>query len=125
MQTRTYRDLLFWQRALEVTKLVFRLVAKLPQTKAITLIISQVLRSSMSVGANVAEGYGRHEGKEYTRFLQMALGSANETEYWLILLKEVTSFREEIDLIIEKNTESIKMIAKSIYTLRSKLKARK
>jgi len=40
----------------------------------------QLLRAVTSIGANIAEGYGRNEGKEYVRFLQIAYGSANEVD---------------------------------------------
>ena len=75
----------------------------------------------MSVGANVAEGYGRFGGKEYSRFLQVSLGSANESEYWMMLLVEINPvFKKEIQVVIDKNCESIKMLAVSLKTIRSK-----
>lgn len=118
MRPKTYQDLLFWQKAVAVSKLIIKLVQKLPRTKAIQIITSQVLRASMSIGANIAEGYGRFGKKEFPRFLQISLGSANETEYWLILLKECyPKSTKEIDLIIRKNKETIKMLAASLRTL--------
>lgn len=121
MQTKTYQDLLFWQNAVLVSKLIIRLATKLPRFQAVQIIISQLLRSSMSIGANIAEGYGRYGTKEYLRFLQVALGSANETEYWLILLSECCpKFFKEIEMIIERNKETIKMLAASLKSLRNK-----
>ena len=77
----------------------------------------------MSVGANIAEGYGRFSPKEFIRYLQIAHGSANETEHWLILLREACPlFIREINLIIEKNKESIKMLASSLKTFKAKRK---
>ncbi len=67
MKTKTYQDLIFWQTAFEVSKLVIRLVAKLPKNPAVKIIISQLLRSSMSVGANISEGYRRFGPKEYKK----------------------------------------------------------
>jgi four helix bundle protein len=73
------------------------------------------------VGANIAEGYGRYGKKEYSRFLQMALGSANETEYWLLLLFDsYPRYRKAINTIIDKNRESIRMLTSAINKLRSK-----
>jgi len=75
----------------------------------------------MSVGANIAEGYGRFGSKEYSRFLQISLGSANESEYWLLVLIEANPFyKREIETIVNKNTESIKMLAASLKTIRNK-----
>lgn len=117
---RTYKDLLFWKSAFETAKLVLVLSRKLPQTVEVKIILNQLIRSVMSIGANIAEGYGRLGKKEFLRFLQVALGSANETEYWLMLLKECTSYTSEVDKIIDKNMENIKMLAASIRTLRHK-----
>jgi len=120
MGNKTYKDLLFWIRALEVAKRIIRLTPKLPRSRAAQIITSQVLRSSMSVGANIAEGYGRFGPKEYKRYLQVALGSANETEHWLLLLKEACpKYDKEITNIIDRNTETIKMLASSLKTLRT------
>jgi len=81
------------------------------------------LRSVMSIGANIAEGYGRFGVKEFPRYLQVSLGSANETEYWLLLLRECQpKFNKDIDEIIDKNREVIKMLATSIKTIRNKVK---
>lgn len=121
MVPKTYKDLVFWQKSFEVATLVLRLTKKLPKSLEIKIILNQLLRSAMSIGANIAEGYGRYGEKEYPRFLQIALGSANESDYWLNLLKVcMPKFSKEIDVIIDKNTETIKMLARSIKTIRSK-----
>jgi four helix bundle protein len=121
--TKTYKDLVLWQRAFEVTKLVVLLLKKLPHSIEVRIILNQLLRAVFSIGANIAEGYGRFGSKEFPRFLQVSLGSANEVEYWLLILKEVCpGFVTEIDKVIAKNSESIKMLASSIRTLRNKNK---
>lgn len=114
-----YRELVFWQRAFEVLKLVIQLCKKLPKERVADILASQIIRSAASIGANIAEGFGRYKTKEYERFLQIALGSANETDYWLLVLKDTYPFlNKEIELIIEKNLETIKMLASSLKTLR-------
>ncbi len=82
----TYRKLKFWQTAYEVTINIAKLARRIYKDQANRAILNQVIRSSASVGANIAEGFGRYKGKEYERFLQISLGSANETEYWLYVL---------------------------------------
>lgn len=100
---------------------MIQLCRQLPKDHVSYVLVSQIIRASASVGANIAEGFGRYKGKEYQRFLQIALGSANETDYWLIVLKEVyPNMKTEIDEIIENNLETIKMIAKTLKTLSSK-----
>lgn len=114
-----YKELIFWQRAHEVTVLVIKLCRRLPNERIANILISQLIRSSVSVGANIAEGFGRYKTKEYGRFLQIALGSANETDYWLIIVKDTYPLLEkEIKIITYKNLETIKMLATSLKTLR-------
>lgn len=118
-QPKTYKDLLFWKTAFETSKLVILLSRKLHRNTENQILLNQLIRSSASVGANIAEGYGRFGTKEFSRFLRISLGSANETEYWLLLLKESNQeFAVEINLIITRNTESIKMLAKSLQSLK-------
>jgi len=75
----------------------------------------------MSIGANMAEGYGRYKSKEYLRFLRIALGSANEVDYWLsMLIVSCPIFKKSIDSIIEKNIEEIKILSSSLKTIRNK-----
>lgn len=116
-----YKDLIFWQKAYRVTKLVIALCRKLPRDTISSILINQVIRSSGSVGANIAEGFGRYKGKEYKRFLQIALGSANETEYWLLILQDAyPRFEKDIQEIIDINLEVIKMLSSSLKSLSSK-----
>lgn len=118
-----YKDLLFWQTAFEVTILAIKLTNKFPNKKVFWIIADQLIRAASSVGANIAEGFGRYRGKEYARFLQISLGSANEVEYWLLVLKEVNSeYDIEIGVIMEKNSQTIRMLASSLKTLRTRRK---
>ena len=117
----SYKQLRFWQTAKEVSKLIIQLTRNLPNERIVWIITDQVLRSSFSIGACIAEGYGKYRGKEYPRFIQMALGSARETEYWLDLLEETYSnFSKEIKQILLLNEETIKMLIATLNTLRSK-----
>jgi four helix bundle protein len=116
-----YKDLVFWQRAYEVTGLVLALSKRLPNDRVANILMNQIVRSSSSVGANIAEGFGRYKGKEYSRFLQIALGSANETDYWLLLIKDTfPQFVKDVEPIIEKNTETVKMLSRSLKTIGDK-----
>src|SRR5438477_12949333 len=99
-----YKELLFWKSSKEVIVLVISLCRNLPKERVGDIISSQLIRSAASIGANIAEGYGRYKGKEYQRFLQIALGSANETDYWLDILKETYPVMQtKINIIANKN----------------------
>lgn len=118
-QTQTYKDLVFWQKSYTLSRDIIALVRKLPRDQITYVIVKQIIRSSTSVGANIAEGYGRYKGKEYERFLQIALGSAQETEYWLTLVRdEFPSAKSECTQLLSDCLEVILMLNKTLRTLR-------
>lgn len=80
-QTTSYKELIFWQRSKQVSLQIVDLTRKLPSERSSWVIIDQIIRAAFSVGANIAEGFGKYKGKEYPRFLQISLGSAREVEY--------------------------------------------
>lgn len=113
-----YRQLLFYQKAREVIKLVDAECKAWPKTMQVWEIARQLFRSAASIGANIAEGHGRHEGLEYIHFLKIAQGSANEVDHWLhtaidCQIGDETTIRK----IIALNSETRKMIAASIISL--------
>ena len=76
---RTFRDLVAWQKAVDLTQLVYRATKALPDDEKFGLI-SQMRRSAVSVAANIAEGYGRGSRGDYIRYLQIARGSLCELQ---------------------------------------------
>jgi four helix bundle protein len=116
-----YRELIFYQKAREVVKGIDDLIRTWSRTMQAQEISRQILRSAMSVGANIAEGHGRHEGAEYVHYLIIAQGSANETDHWLHTLIDIgLSSKENIQTLINMNNEVRRMLTSSIRTLRSK-----
>ena len=83
-----FRDLQVWQKAHQLTLTVYRLTASFPQTERYGLT-SQLRRSSASVAANLAEGCGRNGDAELARFCSIAMGSASELEYHLLLARDL------------------------------------
>jgi four helix bundle protein len=116
-----YRDLSFYQKAREVVKRINDLIKTWPKTMQAQEISRQVFRSAMSIGANIADGHGRHEEPEYIHYLIFAQGSANETDHWLHTIIEIgLSPKERIENLILQNNEVRRMLTSSIHTLRSK-----
>lgn len=114
----TYKNLIFWQRSREVSLLVVKLTKKLPNEKVAWILIDQIVRSSFSVGANISEGFGKYKGKEYKRFIQIALGSAQETEYWLEMIQDIyPTHKTDVDDILHLNEEVIKMLIATVKKL--------
>jgi len=93
-----FKELKVWSKAHELTVLVYNLTRSFPRDEIYGLT-SQVRCSAASVGANIAEGCGRRSDGEMTRFLQIARGSASETEYHLLLAKDL-GFLPEADFRI-------------------------
>ncbi len=72
-----YRELKVWQRAVELTVLIYKLTQSFPKSEQYGLS-SQMRRASVSVASNIAEGRGRVSGGEFRQFLSIARGSTCE-----------------------------------------------
>lgn len=95
-----FKELKVWSKAHELTVAVYGLTRTFPRDEIYGLT-SQVRRSAASTAANIAEGCGRRSDGEFGRFLQIARGSASETEYHLLLARDFR-FLSESDY---RNTE--------------------
>jgi len=116
-----YQDLIFYQKARQVVKAVDALIKGWPKTMQAQEISRQLFRSATSIGDNIAEGHGRHQGIEYIHFLIIAQGSANETEHWMNTARDCDlGPKEKVDEIGNLNNDVIKMIMAAIGTIRAK-----
>ena len=84
----SFRNLDVWQRAQGLTLKIIAAVKALPTDVAVSVIAKQLVASSGSIAANIAEGHGRYSLAAYKNHLSIAKGSACETDSWLHLLKE-------------------------------------
>ncbi len=116
-----YRDLIFYQKSQEVVKGVDQLIRTWSKTTQVPVISRQLFRAATSVGANIAEEHGRHQGKEYIHYLTIAQGSANEIDHWLHTAIDCKLGNESKCLkLIELNSEVSKMINTTIHTLKQR-----
>ena len=83
-----FKELKVWSKAHELTVDVYSLTRAFPRDEIYGLT-SQLRRSAASIAANIVEGCGRRSDGELARFLQIARGSASETEYHLLLAKDL------------------------------------
>ncbi len=90
-----FRNLVVWQKSHELTLAVYRATGTFPKDELFGLT-SQVRRASASIPANIAEGCGRNSDNEFTRFLQIAMGSATELDYHLILAHDLHYLSEGV-----------------------------
>ncbi|MEX0916810.1 MAG: four helix bundle protein [Candidatus Spechtbacterales bacterium] len=88
MAVTSFKELMVWQRAMELTKEIYLLTSTLPQDERFG-ISSQLRRASVSIPSNIAEGRSRGTRKDFVQFLRIADGSAAELETQILLLREL------------------------------------
>ena len=76
---RNYRDLVAWQKGMNLAERTYAVTAGFPDTEKFGLV-SQMRRAAVSVPANIAEGFGRFRKAEFRRFLEIAIGSLFELQ---------------------------------------------
>jgi four helix bundle protein len=86
--TRSYKDLIVWQKGIALAKIVYRLTQCFPSEEKFG-IIAQMRRAAVSVPSNIAEGQARHTTGEFIQFLSHAEGSVAELDTQLILSIEL------------------------------------
>lgn len=107
---RTYRDLVAWQLGMELVERVYRTTGSFPEAEKFGLT-SQMRRSSVSVPANIAEGFGRGRKAEFRRFLEIGRGSLFELQTHAELarrlglikgqsLKELRELMQRLDAVL-------------------------
>ena len=86
---KSYKDLLVWQKAIDLVVVSYRGTSQFPQSEMYGLI-SQIRRAASSIPANIAEGYGRGSRKDYAQFLFIAQGSLKELETHFIVSEKLS-----------------------------------
>ena len=114
-----FRRLNVWEKAHELTLEVYRVTARFPKEELYALS-SQLKRSASSIAANIAEGCGRGSDADFGRFLLIAMGSASEVEYHLLLARDL-KFLSEADYsnLDHRTTEVKRMLSALIQKTRS------
>lgn len=85
---RNFQDLLVWQKSHELTLKIYKISSSFPKEELFGLS-SQIRRSAVSIGSNIAEGCGRNSDAEMKRFLVISTGSCSELECQIILAKDL------------------------------------
>jgi four helix bundle protein len=120
-----FRQLKVWQVGHQLVLAVYRTTVSFPREEKFGLT-SQMRRCAVSIPANIAEGCGRDTSPDFARFLQIALGSASELEYYLLLCKDLNLLADEKFQGITESVFDVKrMLVKLIQTVRSTSPRRK
>lgn len=86
MATKSFRDLVVWQKARGLAVEIYKLTEKFPESERFGLV-SQMRRAAISISSNIAESYHRFHTKEKNQFLAVAFGSGAELESQLEISK--------------------------------------
>jgi len=115
---RDFKKYDIWKLSHQFTLKIYDLTSSFPKEEMYG-ITSQIRRAAASIPTNISEGCGRDSDAEFNRFLTIALGSATEVEYLIVLSKDLGYIPNGLGetLAIEINT-----IKRKIYTLKQKLK---
>lgn len=110
----SFRDLKVWQKAHELTLAVYRATASFPREELYGLT-SQLRRAAASVPANLAEGRCRRSDREFGRFVAIALGSASETEYHLLLARDLGFLNPVPHETLTEQVEEVERMLSVLY----------
>jgi four helix bundle protein len=91
----------------------------LPNDYVSRIILGQLLRSGTSIGANVMEAQAGSSKKDFANYLNIALKSANESKYWLNLMKDSgIGHKESLDILLEEVKQIANILGSSLITLK-------
>jgi four helix bundle protein len=110
---RDFHGLVVWQKSHTLTLEVYRITKRFPVDERFGLI-SQLRRSASSMPANLAEACGRESELDFGRFVQMAMGSASEVEYHVLLAKDLGYLSADDFTLLTASVQEIKRMLVSL-----------
>lgn len=111
---KTYRDLQVWQKAMQLVTAIYKSTKGFPVEELYGLT-SQIRRCSVSIPANLAEGYGRNSTQDYVRFLRIASGSLYELQTLLEISRNLCFINaNDFTLLYESSREVERMLSSLI-----------
>ena len=116
---RDFHKLIIWQRSHQLTLTIYRISKSFPKEEIFGLT-SQMRRAVSSIPTNIAEGCGRTSNKDFAHFLQIAIGSATEVEYQLLLAHDINYINDDD---YQALTDETVVVRKMIIKYQSELKS--
>lgn len=118
-----FRQLQVWEKSHQLALSIYKATKEFPKEELYGLT-SQIRRSSMSVPTNIAEGCGKYTDADFARYIQIAMGSASETEYQLLLSHDLGFLAKAKYEQLNADVEEVKrMLASLLRTLRTNIQA--
>jgi len=109
------------ERCYKFSLRVIALIDTLPNKRSAWVIADQLIRSATSIGANLIEAKASSSRLEFKKFHEIALKSANETKYWLGLLRDAKLIDNEIaNSLLNETAELANMLASGVMKLKRK-----
>ena len=113
-----FKELQIWQRSRAFCSIIYKLTSNFPETEKFGLV-NQLRRASISIPSNIAEGASRKSNKDFSRFLEIAIGSCYEVETQLLIANDLGYInKKSLQLVIEDLEAIIKMTSKFKSTLK-------
>jgi four helix bundle protein len=110
MRVRSYKDLIAWQKAVDLAVAFYDATRNFPREETFGLA-SQLRRAAVSIPSNIAEGHSRNSTREFAHFLTIALGSLNEAETQLLIAQKLGYLKADtIDILFQHSTEMSKIL---------------
>ena len=113
----------FIKRLISFSLKILKLTGLIKKEPNLWPLSDQLIRCSTSIGANVVEAKSSSSKKEYINYFQISLKSANETKYWLLILREHKKgdkISEEANKLLQEAEEISNILGSSILTLKNK-----
>lgn len=117
--SKDFRDLVVWQKAMELTRVVYRTTAQMPKSEMFGLM-AQMRRAAVSIPSNIAEGNARQSIRDYLHYLAIARGSMAELETQTILAGDLNLIRDPKSVLPLLN-ETKRILQGLMLSLRRKL----
>ena len=117
VEIKSFRGLIVWQRAVELSVGCYALTRRFPASERYALA-SQLQRAAVSIAANIAEGYGKHGPNQYLNHLSHARGSLRELETLLIISERLGYGPSETYRVLTAKADEI---GRMLYALASKI----
>lgn len=116
---KNFRELIVWQKSVELVVKVYKLTEKYP-TSEIYGLTSQMRRAAVSIPSNIAEGFSRNYTKEYSQFISVAFSSGAELETQLEISKKLNFISEkDYDDVLSLLSEVMRMLNKLFAILKN------
>jgi four helix bundle protein len=109
------------QRAYQYSIKAIEFIDTLPKDISTDVIAKQLLRSTTSIGANIVEAKGASSKRDFTNFFSHSLKSANESLYWLGLLRDAKKINNaQLNYLLDETKELANILGSSVLTLKGK-----